>query len=110
MIDKPGVYENYLIDADWADADAVRIKADRVTLRRCEIRNGKRDAIEVYANDVVIEDCSIHHFLAGTFADQKDAHGITGRPTRLTVRNCDIGYLSGDCLQFDPAADHGRMS
>ena len=102
LIDKAGVYENYLVDAEWAEADAVRIKADGVTLRNCEIRNGKRDAIEVYAADVVIENCKIHHFLAGSFKQQKDAHGITGRPTRLTIRNCEIGYVSGDCLQFDP--------
>jgi hypothetical protein len=101
-IDKPGVYENYLVDAEWADMDAVQIKADHVTLRNCEIRNALKDGIEVYGSDVLIENCKIHHLLAGTFKDQKDAHGITGRPTRLTVRNCEIGYVSGDCLQFDP--------
>jgi hypothetical protein len=102
VIDKPGVYENYLVDADFAAVDAVRIKSDGVTLRNCEIRDGTKDGIEVYAADVTIENCRIHHFLAGTFKEQKDAHGITGRPTRLTVRNCEIGYVSGDCLQFDP--------
>jgi hypothetical protein len=80
----------------------VRILVDNVTLRNCEIRNGLKDGIEVYASDVVIENCSIHHFLAGSFKDQKDAHGITGRPTRLTIRNCEIGQVSGDGLQFDP--------
>ncbi len=100
--DKGGVYENYLIEADWAERDAVRILADRVVLRNCEIRNGRRDAIEVYANDVLIENCRIHHFLAGSFKEQKDAHGITGRATRLTIRNCEIYYCSGDALQFDP--------
>lgn len=102
IIDKPGVYENYLIDANFVARDAVRIKADNVVLRNCEIRNGRQDAIEVYAADVLIENCKIHHFLAGSFKDQKDAHGITGRPTRLTIRNCEISYVSGDCLQFDP--------
>jgi len=102
LIDKPGIYENYLVDAEWGEVDAVRIKADGVTLRNCEIRNGRKDAIEVYAADVIIENCKIHHFLAGSFKEQKDAHGITGRPVRLTIRNCEIGYLSGDCLQFDP--------
>jgi len=101
-IDKPGVYENYLVDAEWGDVDAVRIKADNVTLRNCEIRHARRDGVEVYGADVLIENCRIHHLLAGTFKDQKDAHGITGRPTRLTIRNCQIGYVSGDCLQFDP--------
>lgn len=102
LIDKPGVYENILVDAEWGDHDAVRIKADGVTLRNCEVRNARRDGIEVYANNVTIENCRIHHLLSGSFTDQKDAHGITGRPTRLVVRNCEIGYMSGDCLQFDP--------
>ncbi len=97
-----GVYENYLVDAEWAERDAVRVLADRVVLRNCEIRNGLRDAIEVYADDVLIENCRIHHFLGGSFKDPKDAHGITGRATRLTIRNCEIYYCSGDAVQFDP--------
>ncbi|HLF94807.1 MAG TPA: right-handed parallel beta-helix repeat-containing protein [Planctomycetota bacterium] len=101
-IDRPGVYENYLVDAEFAPQDAVRIKADRVVLRHCEIRNGARDGIEVYASDVLIENCRIHHFLNGSFAPHLDAHGITGQPTRLTIRNCEISYVSGDCVQFDP--------
>jgi hypothetical protein len=51
---------------------------------------------------VQIENCRIHHLLNSTFAEQHDAHGITGRPKNLTVRNCEIYYVSGDCLQFDP--------
>ncbi len=102
QIDKPGAYENYLVDAEFAERDAVRIRADGVVLRNCEIRNGARDGIEVYASDVLIENCRIHHFLNGSFAPQLDAHGITGQPTRLTIRNCEISYVSGDCIQFDP--------
>jgi hypothetical protein len=101
-IDKKAVYEDYLVDAEFGEFDAVRIKADGVVLRNCEIRNGRRDAIEVYAADVLIENCRIHHFLNGSFKDQKDAHGITGRPTRLVIRNCEIYYCSGDSVQFDP--------
>jgi hypothetical protein len=56
----------------------------------------------VYAKNVRIESCKIHHVLAGTYADQHDAHGITGRPTNLVIRNCDIGLTSGDSIQFDP--------
>lgn len=102
VIDKPGVYENFLVDAEFGDHDAVRIKADHVVLRNCEIRNGSRDGIEVYASDVLIENCFIHHFLNGRFEPHLDAHGITGQPTRLTIRNCDIAYVSGDAIQFDP--------
>src|ERR1044071_249028 len=82
-VDKPGVYEDLLIDAQWADTDAVHIRADQVTLRNCEIRNALRDGVEVYGSDILIENCHIHHLLAATFVNQKDAHGITGRPTRL---------------------------
>lgn len=102
LVERPGVFEDYLIDAGFAEHDAVRIRADGTVLRRCEIRNGRRDGVEVYASDVLIDSCRIHHFLAGTFREQHDAHGITGRPKRLTIRNCEIYHVSGDAAQFDP--------
>lgn len=102
VIDQPGVYENYLVDGEWSGSTLVKILADDVVLRNCEVRHGTHNAIVVYANNVVIESCKIHHVLAGSFADQHDAHGITGRPNNLTIRNCDIGLVSGDCIQFDP--------
>lgn len=102
VIDKPGVYENYLIDGEWEDSTLVKINADNVTLRRCEIRHGKHNGILVLGKNAVIESCRIHHLLKGSFTDQQDAHGITGNPHHLVVRNCDIGLVSGDCLQFDP--------
>lgn len=101
-ITQVGVYENYLIDLGFAEEDAVRIRADGVTLRYCELRHGRQDAIEVYADDVRIESCRIHHFLAGSFAEQKDAHGVTGRSRRLVIRNCEIAWCSGDAWQMDP--------
>jgi hypothetical protein len=104
-IDTAGVWENLLIDGEWADEDLVRIRADNVILRRCTIRHSRRDAVEVYGRNVRIEDCHIHHVLAGTFRAEhnQDAHGITGRPLNLTVRNCEISHVSGDTLQFDPS-------
>lgn len=101
-IKQPGVYENLLIDGEWAARNLVKITADGVTLRNCEIRNTTKNAVTVYAKNVVIESCKIHHALAGTFADQQDAHGITGSPTNLVIRNCEIGLVSGDAIQFDP--------
>jgi hypothetical protein len=101
-IDKPGVYENLLIDGEWASSTLVKITADNVTLRNCEIRHGKHNALTIVAKNVVVDSCRIHRVLAGTYADQKDAHGITGQPTNLTIRNCDIGLTSGDSIQFDP--------
>ena len=102
VIDKPGVYENYLVDGEWVDSTLVKINADDVTLRNCEIRHGTHNAVTVYAKNVTIESCKIHHVLSGTFKEQHDAHGITGRPNGLVIRNCDIGLTSGDSVQFDP--------
>jgi hypothetical protein len=101
-IKAPGVYENYLVDSDWAGGNRVKITADNVTLRNCEIRNASGNGIGVFGKNVVLENCRIHHLLAGSFKEQKDAHGITGSWGNLVIRNCDISYVSGDCIQFDP--------
>ncbi len=101
-ITRPGLYENMLIDGEWTDGTLVKIQADGVTLRNCEIRNGTHNGVTIAGRDIVIESCKIHHLLAGTFDDQQDAHGITGRPMGLVIRNCDIGLTSGDAIQFDP--------
>ena len=102
-ITEPGVYENILVDGEWIDEDLVRIKADNVVLRNCTIRYGRRDALEIYGRNVRIENCHIHHVLAKTFKDQMDAHGITGRPLDLVIRNTEISHVSGDAIQFDPS-------
>jgi hypothetical protein len=102
VITKPGVYENYLVDGEWTTSTLVKISADDVVLRHCEIRHGQHNAVAVYAKNFTIESCRIHHVLAGSFEQQKDAHGITGCPTSLVIRNCDIGLVSGDAIQFDP--------
>jgi hypothetical protein len=102
-ITAPGVYENIIVDGEWIDQDLVRILADDVVLRNCTVRYGLRDAIEVYARNVRIENCHIHHVLNSTFLEQKDAHGITGRPLNLVIRNTEISHVSGDAIQFDPS-------
>src|SRR5688572_22299458 len=103
-IDQPGIYENILVDGEWINEDLVRITADNVVLRNCTIRFGRKDALEIYGRNVRVENCHIHHVLAGTFRAEHnfDAHGITGRPLNLTVRNTEISHVSGDALQFDP--------
>ena len=101
-IAKPGVYENFLINAHGKGGNTVKIKADNVTVRNCEIFNGTGNAIAVFANNVTIENCRVHHMLTGSFKEQQDAHGITGHWGNVTIRNCDISYVSGDCIQFDP--------
>ena len=102
QITKAGTYENYLVDGRWVDRNLVKINSSKVILRNSEIRNGRHNAVTVYSDDVLIEGCRIHHLLSGTFKQQDDAHGITGRPGKLTIRNCEIYLVSGDCLQFDP--------
>ena len=102
LISKPGVYENYLVDSRWQGGNRVKVSADNVTIRNCEIRNSTGNGIGVFGTNIVIENCKIHHMLAGSFQDQRDAHGITGRWGNITIRNCDIGLVSGDCIQFDP--------
>jgi hypothetical protein len=101
-VTKPGVYENLIVDGDGASGNLVKIKSDHVTIRDCEIRNARGNGIGVFGTHVLIENCRIHHLLAGTFQDQQDAHGITGRWGDVTIRNCDISYTSGDAIQFDP--------
>lgn len=101
-ITRPGVYENILVDSNWGTGNRVKITADNVTLRNCEIRNAAGNGVGVFGSKVVIENCKIHHILAGTFQDQKDAHGITGRWGEVVIRNCEIYQVSGDCIQFDP--------
>ena len=88
-ITQPGVYENILVDGEWGQHDLVRILANDVVLRNCTIRYGQRDGIEVYAKNVRIENCHIHHLLNQTFKEQKDSHGITGRPLNLVIRNTE---------------------
>jgi len=101
-ITKPGVYENILVDAQGKGGNIVKIMADDVTLRNCEIFNGSGNGVSVFGTRVVIENCRIHHLLAGTYEQQHDAHGITGRWGDVSIRNCDISQISGDCVQFDP--------
>jgi hypothetical protein len=102
QITKPGVYENYLVDGKWGTGNRVKITADNVTLRNCEIFNCAGNGVGVFAKNAVIENCKIHHCLKGTFKVQDDAHGITGQWGNLTIRNCEIYYVSGDAVQFDP--------
>ena len=101
-ITKPGVYENILVDGQWGTGNRVKITADDVTLRNCEIFNCGGNGVGVFAKNCIIENCKIHHCLKSTFAQQQDAHGITGGWNNLTIRNCEVYYVSGDAVQFDP--------
>lgn len=101
-IKKPGVYENYLVDGNWGTGNRVKITADDVILRNCEIFNCGGNGVGVFGKNVLIENCKVHHCLKGSFKEQADAHGITGRWTNVTIRNCEIFQVSGDAVQLDP--------
>lgn len=102
VITKPGIYQNYLVDSNWQGGNRVKVSSNDVTIRNCEIRNASGNGIGIFGRKIVIENCRIHHLLNGSFKDQQDAHGITGRWGDVTIRNCDIGLVSGDSIQFDP--------
>ena len=102
VISKPGSYENYLVDSRRQGGNRAKVSCDDVVIRHCEIRNATGNGIGVFGKRVLIEKCHIHHLLAGSYADQQDAHGITGRWGDVTIRDCDISHVSGDCIQFDP--------
>ncbi len=101
-ITEPGIYENLIIDGNWQSGNLVKITADDVVLRNCEIRHSSGNGIGIFGTRVRIENCRIHHLLKGSFEDQQDAHGIAGRWGDVTIRNCEISHPSGDCVQFDP--------
>lgn len=99
-------FEDLIFDSRFANADVIRVRvdADHLTMKNCEVRNAQKDGIDISsADDVLIEDCYIHHMLAGTFSNQVDAHGIVATGQRnLTIRGCEISHCSGDCFQTDP--------
>ncbi|HQV30257.1 MAG TPA: right-handed parallel beta-helix repeat-containing protein, partial [Calditrichia bacterium] len=101
------VLQDLLIDGEFGDSDVVRVRSggDNLIIRDCEIRNGTNDGIDLAgADDVLIEGCEIHHMLNGTYSNQQDAHGIVAtNQVNLTIRGCNIYYVSGDCFQSDPS-------
>lgn len=100
------IIDGFIIDGQFGNADVVRIRSggDNAMVRNCEIKNGVKDGIDLsMADDVLIENCEIHHFLAGSISNQMDAHGIVAAgENNLTIRGCNIYYVSGDCFQTDP--------
>ena len=100
------VFEGLVIDGQLGDGRTVRLRdsSDHVVLRDLEVRNSGNNCIDIAASDdVLIEDCSIHHCLLWQGGEVQDAHGITGdAPTNITVRDSEIYYFSGDAIQLSP--------
>lgn len=99
-------FDGLIMDGQFGSDDLVEINGngDYTHLLNCEIRNGIKDGIDLSsADDVTIENCEIHDMLAGTSSNQQDAHGIVATGEKnLTIRGCNIYYVTGDCFQTDP--------
>lgn len=104
---------NLVIDPNQQPNDAVLIKHSKhLRLEQLELRNGIKDGIDIQdSEDIEIIDLYIHHFLAGSFKQQKDAHGIVASNTqRLSIISTEIHHTSGDSFQADPARVAHKMS
>lgn len=99
------VFENLTIDHQRIDSDTVRVRARQVSLRQMTIRNGGADGVDGSdADGLLIEDSHIHHFLAGSFTNQADAHGVVATDIQgLTILRTEIHHVSGDSFQADPS-------
>ena len=99
-------FDGLIMDGQFGSDDVIEVNGggDFSHLNNCEIRNGLKDGIDLGdADDVLIENCEIHHMLAGTSSNQQDAHGIVATGEKnLTIRGCNIYYVTGDCFQTDP--------
>ncbi len=100
--------------------DALQIHGgDGALFQRVEIRNGRRNGIQIFdGDDIVIRDSTIHSFDTGTPGN--DAHCIVTDPTsssrtvdRLQLINNVIYDCSGDGIQFyatssTPVSEYAR--
>jgi MYXO-CTERM domain-containing protein len=100
------VFEGLVVDGKLGAGRTVRVRdgGSHTVLRDLEVRNSGNNCIDLGApEDVLIEKASIHHCLLGSDQSPLDAHGITGTaPRKLTVRDSEIFYTSGDSIQVSP--------
>jgi hypothetical protein len=99
------VFENLVIDHNKETGDALRLRgAKNCILRHLIVRNGLADGIDAAdADGLLVDSCLVHHFLAGSFTQQADAHGIVATDTQgLIIRNTEVHHVSGDSFQADP--------
>ncbi len=102
------IFEDFEVNRQKEGGTAFRlIGAHNSIIRNLEIHNGTSDGVDVNgSNDVLIENCEIHHFLRGSFSSQEDAHGIAAQDVDgLTIRGTNIHHFSGDAFQTDPDRD-----
>ena len=93
------------IDRNKEASDAVQVEgAANCSLEYLTVKNGTRDGIDAHnANNLLIENCLVHHFLNGSFYSPSDAHGIVvSATTGVTIRDTEVHHVSGDSFQADP--------
>jgi len=95
--------EGMVFDGQYGGHDIVKVYdgGGGLVFRGNEVRRGARDGIDLNAPaGVVIDGCTIHDLLWMDGGVRNDAHGIvTGGVAGLTVRDTEVYYVSGDCLQ-----------
>ncbi len=105
------VLDGFILEGQWARYHLVKLyyNAHNAIVRNCIIRNSKRDGIFSFGcNDILVENCEIHHLLNGEYLGQEDAHGIGAtQGLNFTIRGCNIHHFSGDGFQIDPISAHG---
>lgn len=96
------VLDGLTIDHAGGSSDAVKINANHVTIKNCEIRNGSREGIAIErASDVTIQDCSIHDFMWIEGGTRTDAHcimidtGISSTINGIVIQRNTIQRCSG---------------
>jgi hypothetical protein len=76
------------------------------TFRRCEMRRQGNHLLRIDSDDLLVEDCHIHHAIwpNSPSTDAHTAHSQTG--LRHTFRRCDMHHATGDLWQGsrDPGA------
>lgn len=98
------VIDSIIFDAGWGSSVAATVtNGNNLIIRNSEIRNTKRDCLDISnTSGVLIENSRIHHCLRWE-SGRVDAHGITGSQlSDITVRNSEIYQFSGDAIQLTP--------
>jgi len=99
-ITKPGVYENLIIDGNFAPGNLVKITADEVTLRNCYISYPSGDCIQFdpdrqSSGKVVVENCTLWTGplmvdLAGFKAGQRPGENALDTKVKLDGPRCQL--------------------
>jgi hypothetical protein len=101
----PVVFEDLTLHGEYRrlrGLSTLQYREHPITLRRVEVKEFGLDCVHFRrAHEAVVEESQIHHCLLWD-QGRRDAHGIFSDAIRLTVRDTDIGMVSGDAVQQSP--------